>query len=119
MPNKIKNFFEGFTLSKFIGVALLGLGIVMILSQIVSSIFGTQVIELGQSFIFLIVIAALVVIFSIFLNGLNKENIIGLILLGVVILVLFIYLPKILPTFFNEITLNAITNLQTTIGLPP
>ncbi len=118
MVQKINNFLQGLTLGRVIGFSLLGLGIVMIISQIISSIFGTQVLALGQSFIFLVVIAALVIIFSIFLNGVTKENVIGLLFLGIIIVALFIYLPKFLPEFFNEITLNAITNLQSTLGIP-
>lgn len=118
MVNKINNFFQGLTLGRVIGFSLLGLGLVMVISFIISSIFGTQVVELGQSFIFLVIIAALVIIFNIFLNGVTRENLFGLVLLGVIIGALFIYLPKLLPDFFNEITLNAITNLQSTLRLP-
>lgn len=117
MP-KITNFFNRITLTRVIGFSLLGLGIVMILSQIISSIFETQVLELGPSFIFLVVIASLVIIFNIFLSGLNKGNILGLLLLGVIITGLFIYLPKLLPQFFNEITLNSISDLQSILNLP-
>lgn len=119
MPtNKITNFFEAFTLGRVTGFALLGLVIAMIISYILSSIFGTQMLKLDEAFIFLVVGIALIVIFNIFFRGLTKENLIGMLILGIIIIVLFIYLPKLLPTFFNKITLNAIINLQSILGLP-
>ena len=118
MVNKVNNFLQSFTLTRVIGFSLLGTAFAMIIAQIISSIFGTQVIQLGQSFIFLVIVAALVVIFGIFINGVTRDNMIGLIILGVIITALFVFLPKLLPNFFNEITLNAIIDFQSTIGLP-
>ena len=118
MARKITNFFQALTLGRIKGYSILGLTITMVLAYIFSSIFGTQMLQLGQAFIFLIVAISLVVIFNLFFSGLNKENLIGLAILGIIIVVLFIYLPKFLPNFFNEITLNSISQLQSTLGLP-
>lgn len=94
-----------FNITTFFIVILLGLVVIQVGSVILSSFMDVEMLSLGWAFILLI---AIVSIISIFVTGrrlgqLDKKDIIFIIIQIVAIVVLFIYLPILVPEIFSSI----------------
>ena len=119
----IKNLFKDFsTMSLFISILSLII-LTQVVSLLISSIFSS-VPALRTGNILIILSVGLILIFIaqiVFKDGFNKFNIFGLILLGTLTVLAYIYLPQFFPELFSFIDSSAVQSAQSlasTLKLP-
>ena len=120
---RFKDFFREFTMGTLFISVLALLILSQVISLLISSIFSSvPILKTGSLLIILSVGIVLIFIAQIvFKNGFDKNNIIGLLLLGTMVVLMYIYGGKYFPSLFSFIdstALESAKSLQTTLRLP-
>ena len=120
---KFKDFFREFTIGTLFISVLALIILSQVISLLISSLFSSvPALRTGNLLILLSVGIVLIFIAQIvFKDGFNKNNTIGLLLLGALVVLMYIYGGKYFPQLFSFIdstALESAKSLQSTLHLP-
>lgn len=102
-----RDFTRSITVGNFFFFVVMSLVLVFMVSWLINTIFpSVSIVKVGTPFKFLIVAAGLTLAFYIITRrqgGLDRSDIFAILLLGGIMVMLFIYMPKLLPEIFSAI----------------
>lgn len=108
------DFTRSITVGNFFFFVVMALVLMFVISWFINTIFpSVSILKVGVPFKFLIVAAGLTLAFYIVTRrqgGLDRSDIFAIVLLGGVMALLFVYLPKFLPQIFSSLPTLPIEN---------